>query len=63
MKNEIADDLRELAADMNRVANKMMDFSDDVSCKEKINFQNRAREMLGAASMAQEWAMSISDDV
>lgn len=63
MRDEIANDLRILSAEMNRVANEMINFSDDDSCLDKITWQTHAREMLGAASMANDWAMNISPDV
>jgi len=57
--DEIADDLQRLSEEMNRIANRMMDFCDDDSCIEKILWKNHAQEMIGAAFMARDWAKSI----
>ena len=57
---DIADELRELAFEINRVANCMVDYADKAENKEEI--VNHARELIGASQMVTEWACCISDE-
>jgi hypothetical protein len=62
MKSEIADNLNNLAHLMNKIANKMIDFANDMDCvelSEKLALNAHANELLMAAIVTNEWADEI----
>jgi len=57
---EISEELRDLAGEMNRVANAMVDYADISNNNNQVI--KHAREMLGASQKAYEWAAEICHD-
>ena len=58
-KNQLLEEIEELANKMNSVANLMMDYA-ECNSTQKNNLIRHANELIGASQLAHEWAFEIS---
>ena len=58
-KNILLEEIENLANEMNRVANLMMDYA-ECNATQKNKFIKHANELIGASQLTHEWAFEIS---